>query len=152
MGTVSNVWHVKPLARIKQKMIYKIIAEYIQDNIPGCSFVGIDGEYFDEYKFRVFNKSVAIKSVTFHKLFRDIRRGAKPMINLFPAPVRKKFKTAGRSIEGAYYFLNKSNDDFTDSHKAAPEISALHEFYKNEKSNIKELVGEIPPWPMNSVE
>jgi hypothetical protein len=37
------------MGRIKQKMIYKVLAEYIQEHLVGCRFVGIEentGELF----------------------------------------------------------------------------------------------------------
>ena len=42
-------------------MIYKILAEYIQENIPGCSFVGIEentGELFVSFNHENDEKKV----------------------------------------------------------------------------------------------
>jgi len=79
-------------------MIYKIISEYIQENIPGCSFVGIEektGELLvtfdhEDYerrrlatsrlvgKFEEVSKIIVVEQVDFKQLTKMVEELNKP--------------------------------------------------------------------------
>ena len=57
-------------------MIYKILAEYIQENIPGCSFVGIEentGELFVSFNYEDNEKKAAATKQLLEK-FDEVKK------------------------------------------------------------------------------
>lgn len=110
-----------------------------------CSFAGIDPTYFDHYEFRIFNKSVPVKSVSAHLLLRKIRRSIRPLTRMLPAGIREKLKFAGHRIEEAYQTANRDED--TGAFAMDPETAEyLRNYYSGESEAIRKLTGTNPPW------
>lgn len=110
-----------------------------------AAFAGIDASYFDTYQFEIFNRSVPVKSVSVHQLFRKLKRTIRPVTRIFPARVREKLKFAGRKAENIYLSANRET--------GSPEISIsdttlqyLQQQYQNELQEIRQLTGKSPDW------
>ncbi len=57
-------------------MIYKLLAEYIQENIPGCSFVGIEentGELFVSFNHEDDGRKVEATKLLLEK-FEEVKK------------------------------------------------------------------------------
>ena len=109
------------------------------------TFTNIDPLYFSDYNFVVHNRSLPVKSVKIHKLFRKLKRTVRPATSMLSSGIRKKLKLAGNNIETIYANVNTAKSE------VAIEISTdlkkyLDEYYKNEKNAIYELSGQLPPW------
>jgi len=110
-----------------------------------ASFAGIDTNYFEGYRFEVFNPSVPVKSVMMHRLMRQFKRSVRPLTRLFPDKVREKLKFAGRKAENLYIAANKDTDG-TEVVIGNDTIHHLRKLYKNEPAEIAQLTGRQPDW------
>ena len=110
-----------------------------------AEFAGIDASYFDNYQFEVFNRSVPVKSVYLHRLFRKLKRTIRPATRLFPYKVREKLKFAGQKAESIYISANKPAEE-TAINISETTLAYLHSEYKSEGSEIHKLTGKLPDW------
>lgn len=111
-----------------------------------CDFTGINSNYFEGYDFKIFNKSVATKSVGAHQLFRKFKRSVRPATRLLHSSFRKHLKNAGYQFEKAYTSANKVNESEVISIDPLT-YSELSEYYAPDVENIHALTGKVPPWP-----
>lgn len=111
-----------------------------------CEFAGIQPDYFEGYDFKIFNKSIANKSVGAHQLFRKLKRTVRPATRLLHSSFRKHLKKAGYQFEKAYTTVNKSNE--TNEINIEPTTySDLLKYYAPEVNKLESLTGKVPPWP-----
>ena len=110
-----------------------------------AGFAGIDENYFRNFDFKIFNKTVPAKSVNAHRLFRKIKRAIRPVTRIFNASIRKKLKLAGHNLESRFQDANK-NEDLSDVSLSADMLQYLENFYKSDKIKLQQLTGKIVPW------
>lgn len=110
-----------------------------------CSFAGIDTDYFTAYPFRIYNQSVAKKSVGAHKLFRRFKRTVRPATRLLHDSLRKRLKLAGYKIEQVYTSANKSGSE-------APVkmdddlLQMLIQYYTTDVEKLQQITGKKTAW------
>jgi hypothetical protein len=108
-------------------------------------FAEIDPSYFSSYQFQIFNKSVPVKSVSLHQLFRKLKRTIRPATRLFPGRIREKLKFAGQKAENLYINANRQSEE-SDLIISKTSGTILRNYYGNEAKQITELTGKIPNW------
>lgn len=110
-----------------------------------CLFTDIDQKYFENYTFKIYNKSVAVKNVNAHRLFRKIKRTIRPATKLLPESLRKKLKLAGYNLEQSYTGLNASENgpgvDLTSEMN-----NFLRQYYDSSNKQLAEISGRQLPW------
>lgn len=110
-----------------------------------AEFAGIDPSWFSNYQFEIFNKSVPVKSVSLHQLFRKMKRTIRPATRLFPARIREKLKFAGQKAENIYIKANRQ-DKQPDISIGDASMAILRNRYGSEDQKIAELIGKFPDW------
>ncbi|HMT27719.1 MAG TPA: sulfotransferase domain-containing protein [Bacteroidia bacterium] len=111
-----------------------------------CEFGKIDTIYFKNYDFKIFNPSVATRSVGIHQLFRKFKRTIRPVTRKFNYSLRKKIKSAGYKFETAFMSANKDQSDEMDMKNSDSMLETLRKYYISDVEKIKSITGKTPPW------
>lgn len=102
-----------------------------------CTFAGIDPGFYDGYDFKVFNKSQAVKSAGFNKMYRDVRGRMRQMVHDKPR-VRGVLRKARRQIEPVLLRANQATEDEI---VMSPELRArLDAYYAGQADDIARLL------------
>jgi len=110
-----------------------------------CDFTGINNRYFDNYNFKIYNKTVAARNVGAHLLFRKFKRTVRPAVKLLPDGLRKRLKLAGYNLEKTYSNINTDKTD--PSVELNNEMkSFLEEYYNPSNKHLEKLTGLALPW------
>lgn len=110
-----------------------------------AAFAGIDPGYFNNFDFKVHNRSVAVKSVGAHKLFRKFKRSVRPATRLLPVAIRKKLKLAGYNLEQAYSNANRA-DEMNDISLSDSMKQYLQQYYQSDIRHLIRLTNSNPEW------
>ncbi len=108
-------------------------------------FAGLDEHYFNSYQFKVFNRSVPVKSVRAHQWFRKIKRAVRPATMILPPSLRKNLKLAAYHVEKLYQNANKSIRE-SETELSAGMNTMLASYYLADSHRIKSLTGAEVPW------
>jgi hypothetical protein len=108
-------------------------------------FAGLDPSYFDNYNFRIFNRSAETRSATLHRLFRKFKRTIRPATRKLPGDFRRKLKLAGHSMEESVLRFNGVGADSTV--QPLPEtLTFLQHYYKPGIDQLNGLKAGAIPW------
>jgi hypothetical protein len=110
-----------------------------------CDYTGISFNYFTQFDFKVYNKSISTRSRSAHRFFRNFKFLLRPLIRKLPVAARKNIKLAGERLENAYTILNDTGT------AASIEISEenkkfLKHYYSGQAELINHLTGKNAPW------
>lgn len=108
-------------------------------------FGEITDDYFKKYEFRVYNKTVAVKSAEANTLFRKFKRTVRPLIRTLPLVFQKNIKLAGHKVE---LFFHRFNGEFNmDEVAISPAMqNYLNDYYKEDRIKLDLLTGVPAPW------
>ncbi len=110
-----------------------------------CNFTGIKSDYFDGFDFKIFNKSVATKSVGAHQLFRKLKRTIRPATRLLNSGFRKHLKSGSYQFEKAFTSVNKLNEKEELGIEPAT-YSELIQYFSSDVKKLQSLTGKVSPW------
>ncbi len=108
-----------------------------------CNFAGIDANFYDNYGFKVTNRTQEMRNSELHRKYRDFRfrlrrwTHNKPLIHI---PLR----TIRRTIEPLYLRLNARTDEKTQMSEETRH--RLIDYYKSDVQALGELIGKPIPW------
>ncbi len=123
--------------------------DLVKDPNNFCSeiaqFAGIDPSYFKNYDFKIYNKTVQVKSVGVHNIFRKFKRTIRPLTRMLPVASRKRLKLAGYNLEQAYFTANKKEID--EKITVSPEMNNfITAYYATDSIHLVQLTGKKLPW------
>ncbi len=131
-------------------LFYEDLAAYplkILTNL--CHFVGIDAKFYEDYVFKVTNRTETMKNTEFHKKYRDVRFRIRQWTHNKPI-IHNPLRLLRRTIEPLYLRLNTRPTE--NVHMSGGTRNQLINYYKGDVNDLAELIGKVPPWePFSSV-
>jgi len=95
-----------------------------------CSFVGIDGGYFNNYEFKIYNKTQTMRFPGVHKKYIEICRNLRFFVSETPR-VHDILRRLKRSVEPAYLRMNVEKK-MIGEHIEKETKEFLENYYKEE--------------------
>ncbi len=114
-----------------------------------CRFADIDASFYEDYTFKVTNRTETMKNTEVHRKYRDFRFRLRKWTHDKPI-VHSSFKLLRRTIEPIYLRLNTrptENVNMSDETR-----NRLINFYKDDVHNLAELISRNPPWQLFTTE
>ncbi len=114
-----------------------------------CNFAGIEANFYEDYVFKVTNRTETMKNTEFHKKYRDFRFRLRQWTHNKPI-IHNPLRLLRRTIEPIYLRLNTRTTE--NIHMSEDTRSELTNYYKSDVRDLAELIGKVPPWePFSSV-
>lgn len=108
-----------------------------------CEFAEIENDFFDDYTFKVTNRTETMKNTELHQKYRALRFSVRKWTHNKPL-IHKTFRTVRRTIEPLYLRLNTRTDKGI---TVSREIQRrLIDYYKDDVSELHTLIDKQPPW------
>lgn len=102
-------------------------------------FSGIDDTYFNNFEFRIFNRTVAASNVGAHQYFRKFKRMVRPATRMFHPAIRKKIKLAAHRLESTYQSANR--DIAENKVVISPELkNFLDTYYQEDRKQLERII------------
>ena len=136
------------LERFGKDRIYTLFYEDLAENplkvlSDLCRFADIEPDYYEDYTFKVTNRTETMRSSGFHQKYRAFRFQMRRWTHNKPI-IHKSLRVMRRAIEPLYLRLNtRSDEDVSVSEKAQ---SRLIDYYKQDVDDLRKLIGKQPPW------
>jgi len=108
-----------------------------------CNFAGIDAVFYEDYTFRVTNRTETMKNSEFHKKYRDFRFRIRRWTHNKPV-IHNPLRLLKRTIEPIYLRLNTRPTE--NVHISEDTQNQLVDYYKSDVRDLTELIGKMPPW------
>lgn len=108
-----------------------------------CEFAGIDAGFYQDYGFRVTNRSQQMRNSGLHRRYRDVRFRLRQWTHNKPI-VHKPLRHLRRTLEPLYLRLNTRADENT--HISAETRHRLLAYYAPSLQALRELTKEPVPW------
>lgn len=108
-----------------------------------CDFVVIDKNFFNDYTFKVTNRTESMRNTELHQKYRALRFKVRKWTHNKPF-IHKTFRSVRKTIEPLYLRINTRSDEKI---KVSQETqNRLIEYYKQDVSELQDLIGKQPPW------
>jgi hypothetical protein len=108
-----------------------------------CHWAGIDESYFQQFSFKVRNRSVKMRNPQIHRLYFKTREGARQLISDHPW-LRTILRGVDRQIDQAYRKMNVTTAERIAVSSDTERIIAS--YYAEEPAELERLTGLRPPW------
>lgn len=108
-----------------------------------CNFAGIDAKFYEDYAFKVTNRTETMKNSEFHKKYRDFRFQLRQWTHNKPI-IHNPLRLLRRTIEPLYLRLNTRPTENVDMSEDT-RIQLIN-YYKRDVNDLTELIGKMPPW------
>ena len=108
-----------------------------------CNFAGIDAKFYEDYAFKVTNRTETMKNSEFHKKYREFRFQLRQWTHNKPI-IHNPLRLLRRTIEPLYLRLNTRPTE--NVNMSEDTQNQLINYYKRDVNNLAELIGKIPPW------
>ncbi|MCE2399702.1 sulfotransferase [Candidatus Poribacteria bacterium] len=108
-----------------------------------CNFAGIDAKFYEDYAFKVTNRTETMKNTEFHKKYRDFRFRLRRWTHNKPI-IHNPLKLLRRKIEPLYLRLNTRPTENVNMSEVTQ--NRLVDYYKSDVRDLTELIGKMPPW------
>ena len=108
-----------------------------------CRFADIDASFYEDYMFKVTNRTETMKNSEVHKKYRDFRFRLRKWTHDKPM-IHNSFRLLRRTIEPIYLRLNTrptENVNISESTR-----NRLIDYYNEDVQNLAKLIGKTPPW------
>ena len=130
--------------------IYILYYELIADNplrelMDLCNFVGIDSNFYKNYRFQVTNRTETMRNTGFHKKYRNFRFKVRSWTHNKPV-IHKPLKTVRKIIEPLYLKLNTLPQENIQLSKETKD--RLIDYYRKDVHNLAKITGKQPPWEL----
>ncbi len=111
-----------------------------------CKFAGIDTDFYNDYVFKVTNRSENMKNAELHRKYRDFRFRLRQWTHNKPI-VHRPLRTIRKTIEPLYLRLNTQP---AKKIQVSEETQRrLTDYYKSDVYSLSELIGKPLPWSLN---
>jgi len=127
-----NIFFYEDLAAYPSKVLTEL-----------CNFAGIDAKFYEDYTFKVANRTETMKNSEFHKKYRDFRFRLRQWTHNKPL-IHNPLRLLRRTIEPLYLRLNTRPTE--NVHMSEDTQTQLVDYYKNDVRDLVELIGKVPPW------
>lgn len=108
-----------------------------------CNFAGIDADFYNDYAFKVTNRSENMKNSELHRKYRDFRFRLRQWTHNKPI-IHTPLRTIRKTIEPLYLRLNTQP---TQEIQISEETQQrLIDYYKSDAHALSELIGKPLPW------
>ena len=130
-------------ARIHTLFYEELAAQPLNIMTELCNFAGIDADFYNNYAFKVTNRSENMRNSELHRKYRDFRfrlrqwTHNKPIVH---TPLRRIRKT----IEPLYLRLNTQPDKKIQMSEETQR--RLTDYYKSDIHTLSERIGKPLPW------
>ncbi len=130
-------------ARIHILFYEELAAQPLNIMTELCNFAEIDADFYNNYAFKITNRSENMRNSELHRKYRDFRfrlrqwTHNKPIVH---TPLRRIKKT----IEPLYLRLNTQPDKKTQMSEETQH--RLRDYYKSDVHALSELIGNPLPW------
>lgn len=108
-----------------------------------CTFAGIDPWFYQEFDFKVHNRTETLRSPLVHKAYIGIRFQVRQFTHDKPW-LHGCLSSLRQLVEPVYLRLNAGVREGTDMHPATARL--LEDYYGNEVGALQELLGRNIPW------
>lgn len=108
-----------------------------------CNFAGIDAKFYENYGFKVSNRTETMKNTEIHKKYRDFRFRIRRWTHNKPI-IHNPLRLLRRTIEPFYLRLNTRPTE--NVHISEDTENQLIDYYKSDVRDLTELIGKCPPW------
>lgn len=111
-----------------------------------CSFAGINADFYNDYAFKVTNRSENMRNSELHRKYRDIRFRLRQWTHNKPI-IHTPLRTIRKTIEPFYLRLNtRPNQKIEMSEETQHR---LIDYYKPDVHALSKLIGKSPPWNLS---
>ena len=108
-----------------------------------CHFAGIDAKFYEDYAFKVTNRTETMKNSEFHKKYRNFRFRLRRWTHNKPI-IHNPLRLLRRTIEPIYLRLNTRPTENVNMSEGTR--NQLINYYKSDVNDLAELIGKVPPW------
>ena len=125
-------------------LFYEDFAAHPSKVLTGlCNFAGIDANFYEDYAFKVTNRTETMKNTEFHKKYRDFRFRLRQCTHNKPI-IHNPLRLMRRTIEPLYLRLNTR--PIENVHMSEDTQNQLINYYKSDVRDLAKLIGKVPPW------
>lgn len=108
-----------------------------------CAFAGITPDFYNNYDFKVFNRTETLKSSKIHSLYIKLRVSVRKRSHNKPY-IHFVFRHLRQIFEPLYLYLNaRSPENLMIS---SPAENFLKDYYKGERQALEKLLRKTIPW------
>lgn len=108
-----------------------------------CNFVGIDADFYEDYAFKVTNRSENMRNSELHRKYRDFRFRLRQWTHNKPI-IHTPLRTIRKTIEPLYLRLNTQPDKTIQISEETQR--RLTDYYKSDLHALSGLIGKPLPW------
>lgn len=108
-----------------------------------CNFAGIEANFYEDYTFKVTNRTETMKNTEIHTKYRDFRFRLRKWTHNKPI-IHNPLRFLRRTIEPFYIRLNTRPTE--NVHMSDDTRNVLINYYKSDVNDLAELIGKVPPW------
>ncbi len=136
------------LERFGKDRIYTLFYEDLAENPLKvlndlCRFADIEPDFYEDYTFKVTNRTETMRNSEFHQKYRAFRFQVRRWTHNKPI-IHRSLRVMRRAIEPLYLRLNTRPDEsVTVSEKTQ---NRLVTFYEHDVDDLRKLIGKQPPW------
>lgn len=110
-----------------------------------CDFTEIDSTFFDDYTFKVTNRTETMRNPDFHQKYRSFRFQVRRWTHNKPV-IHNTLRAMRRGFEPLYLKLNtRSAESVTLSDETQKR---LVDYYSPDVDELADLLGRMPPWEL----
>ena len=108
-----------------------------------CNFAGIDANFYNDYVFKVTNRSENMRNSELHRKYRDLRFRLRQWTHNKPI-IHTPLRTIKKTIEPLYLRLNtQPNQEIQISEETHHRLT---DYYKPDVHALRKLIGRPLPW------
>ena len=108
-----------------------------------CNFADIDADFYQNYTFKVTNRTEKMRNSGLHQKYRDIRFRLRQWTHDKPI-IHKPLRAIRRTIEPFYLHLNTQPDETTQMSEETRHH--LVNYHQSDIDALSELIGRPLPW------
>ncbi len=113
-----------------------------------CEFAELPAEFYDDYDFKVFNRSRKMKSAKLNKAYSILRTSIRKRTHNLP--IHKVLRQLRLWTDPLYYRINSQE---MQEIKVSPELRGkLEKYYKDDMIQLENLIGRTLPWSISTHE
>ena len=110
-----------------------------------CDFASIDADFYNDYAFKVTNRSENMRNSKLHRKYRDLRFRLRQWTHNKPI-IHTPLRTIRKTIEPIYLRLNTQPDKKLQMSEETQR--RLIDYYKPDVHALGELIGKPLPWKL----
>lgn len=105
-----------------------------------CKRANLDASFYDEYDFKVLNKSINVKDPEKFNRYRNFRRGLRQKLKSMPNILGTLFKAVIKPFDKAY--INMTSNDWENINMDKELIQRLEKYYEAESIFLKSMMNQ----------